>query len=140
MKRVALILVALTALFGSPALAADPVTGRWVTPEKDAVITISQCGATYCGRITQYLVRPDGGPGQKDVNNPNPDLRSRTLLNQTRILSNFKLDNGTWRGTIYDPRNGKSYRSILRRKSANVLEVKGCLGPFCQTQTWTKAR
>ena len=43
-----------------------------------------------------------------------------------------------WRGRIYDPKNGKSYRSIIRRKGPGVLEVKGCIGPFCQTQVWKR--
>ena len=43
-----------------------------------------------------------------------------------------------WRGTIYDPKAGKSYRSVLRRLDANRLEVKGCIGPFCQTQVWRR--
>jgi len=36
------------------------------------------------------------------------------------------------------PKNGKSYRSIIRRKGPGVLEVKGCIGPFCQTQVWKR--
>ena len=130
---------AATLAFATPAMAADPITGRWITTEKDAVVTIAKCGATYCGKLSKYLVTPEGGANQRDVNNPNPRLRSRTLLG-TPILSSFKLDGKLWRGKIYDPRNGKTYRSILRRKNANVLEVKGCLGPFCQTQIWTRAR
>ena len=44
-----------------------------------------------------------------------------------------------WRGAIYDPKRGKTYRSELKRRDANTLEVKGCIGPFCQTQVWTPA-
>ena len=42
----ALGLVALAA----PAFAAEPITGRWVTGEKDAVVAIARCGKTLCGR------------------------------------------------------------------------------------------
>ncbi|WP_379548378.1 DUF2147 domain-containing protein [Qipengyuania sp. DSG2-2] len=122
----------------APAFAADPITGRWMTEERDAVVTVAKCGSTYCGRLSKYLVTPEGGVDQRDVNNPNPKLRKRKLLG-TPLLSGFKKDGNVWRGTIYDPRNGKSYRSVVRRKSANVLEVKGCIGPFCQTQLWRKA-
>ena len=123
----------------APASAADAIAGQWVTTEKDAVVTIGKCGASYCGRLSRYLVRPEGGTDQRDVNNPDPRLRTRKLLG-TPLLSGFKPDDDLWRGQIYDPRNGKTYRSVVRRKSANVLEVKGCIGPFCQTQLWTKAR
>ncbi|MEO0700067.1 MAG: DUF2147 domain-containing protein, partial [Pseudomonadota bacterium] len=35
---------------------------------------------------------------------------------------------------------GKSYRSVVRRKGANAIEVKGCISFFCQTQIWKKAK
>ena len=137
--RPATLLAAIAALAAaSPALAADPITGRWMTEERDAVVTISKCGSSYCGRLSKYLVTPEDGVDQRDVNNPNPKLRSRKLLGAA-LISGLKEDGDLWRGTIYDPRNGKSYRSVVRRKSAGVLEVKGCLGPFCQTQNWRKA-
>lgn len=44
-----------------------------------------------------------------------------------------------WReGTIYNPRNGKSYRSKLRLISNDRLRVKGCLWLFCGGQTWKR--
>ena len=123
----------------SPALAADPITGRWVTPEKDSVIAISPCGSSMCGRIARYLKVPEGGADQRDVYNPDKSKRSRKVLG-LNVLTGLTDDGDEWRGRIYDPRNGKSYRSVVTRLSANHLEVKGCLGPFCQTQVWTRAR
>ena len=125
-------------LLASPALAADPVQGRWVTEEKDAVITIAPCGAKLCGRISKFLVAPPQGLDQRDVNNKDASKRSRKLLGMP-VLTGFVEDGDEWRGTIYDPKSGKTYRSILQRKGSNQLTVKGCLGPFCQTQTWRKA-
>ena len=54
------------------------------------------------------------------------------------ILTKFTEENDLWRGEIYDPESGKTYRSVIRRKSPTKLEVKGCVGPFCQTQIWTR--
>jgi uncharacterized protein (DUF2147 family) len=132
-------LLALGALFAaaSPALASEPVTGRWVTAEKDGVILIAPCGKSLCGTIDRFLVPPPQGLDQRDINNPDAKLRTRKLLGMP-ILSGFTADGEVWRGKIYDPKNGKSYRSIIRRKGPNVLEVKGCIGPFCQTQVWKK--
>ena len=123
----------------APLLAAQPVEGRWLTEERDAVITIGDCGKTLCGRITKFLVTPPQGADQRDVNNRIPKLRSRKLLGMP-VLTGFTEDGDEWRGEIYDPKSGKTYRSIIRRKNAATLEVKGCLGPFCQTQTWKRAR
>jgi uncharacterized protein (DUF2147 family) len=120
-----------------PASAAEPVSGRWLTAEKDAVIVIAPCGKALCGTIEKFLVAPPQGNDQRDINNPDPAKRKRRLLG-TAILSAFTADGDVWRGQIYDPKNGKSYRSIIRRKAADVLEVKGCIGPFCQTQVWKR--
>ena len=129
----------ITAAAATPAAAAPSIDGRWVTQDKDAVVVISKCGATTCGRIARFLVPPPDGPDQRDIYNPNARLKKRKLRGLA-VLTNFKEEKTLWRGQIYDPKSGKTYRSVIRRKSANVLEVKGCIGPFCQTQLWRKAR
>ncbi|WP_379922778.1 DUF2147 domain-containing protein [Erythrobacter sp. R86502] len=133
-----MMVLAISILLAGRADAADAVAGRWLTAEKDAVIVIAPCGTALCGTIERFLIPPPQGNDQRDVNNPDPARRSRRLLG-TVILSGLKADGAVWRGQIYDPNSGKSYRSIIRRKNAGVLEVKGCIGPFCQTQVWRKA-
>ena len=127
-----------TLALASPLLAAQPVDGRWLTEDRDAVITIGDCGKTKCGKITKFLVAPPQGVDQRDVNNSNPKLRNRKLLGMP-VLSGFTEDGDEWRGQIYDPKSGKSYRSVIRRVNGSTLEVKGCIGPFCQSQTWKRA-
>ena len=128
--------VAIAAL-AVPALAADPISGRWVTQEKNAIVTIGQCGSSVCGKISKFLETPPDGANQRDVNNPDKSLRSRKLMGLP-VLNDLREDGDLWRGDIYDPEAGKTYRSVIRRKGANRLEVKGCVGPFCQTQIWTR--
>ena len=135
MRRLALTAALLAA---TPAFASEPVTGRWVTEEKDAVVAIAPCGKAMCGAVDRFLVPPPQGLDQRDINNPDAKLRNRKLLGM-QILTSFVADGKVWRGRIYDPKSGKSYRSIIRRKGPNLLEVKGCIGPFCQTQEWRKA-
>lgn len=130
------------ALFGvataAPLAAAEPVAGSWITASKDGIVRIGDCGPSVCGRLARFLVVPPGGTDQRDENNPDAKLRSRKLLGLS-ILTGFRADGAVWRGTIYDPQAGKSYRSIIRRLDAGRLEVKGCIGPFCQTQVWRRA-
>ena len=126
-------------LWAAPAMAAEPITGRWITQEGDAVITIARCGNTYCGRISRFIVTPPGGADQRDTKNPDPAKRSRRLMGMP-VLFGFSEDGDVWRGRIYDPKVGKDYRSVVSRTSATRLEVQGCLGPFCQTQNWRRAR
>jgi uncharacterized protein (DUF2147 family) len=119
--------------------AAAPVTGKWVTQSKDGVVEIYQCGTTICGKIAKFLVTPPAGAGAKDLNNPDRELRSRTILGMN-ILTGFKEAGDEWKGHIYDPKSGKTYRSVVYKGKSGNLVVKGCIGPFCQAQTWTAAR
>ena len=121
----------------TPVWAADPIGGQGVVEDGKAVVTIADCGASVCGKISKFLVTPPDGPDQRDINNPNKSLRSRKLMGMA-ILTKFTEENDLWRGEIYDPESGKTYRSVIRRKSPTKLEVKGCVGPFCQTQIWTR--
>jgi len=127
------------AVNASEAFAAEPIAGRWVTEDRDAIVEIKPCGSVTCGRIARFLVTPPDGADQRDINNPDANLRKRKLLGLP-ILTQFREDGSKWRGRIYDPNNGKSYRSVVQRKGPNTLEVSGCIGPFCQTQTWRRAR
>lgn len=121
------------------AQAAAPVTGRWVTESKDGIVEIYQCGATVCGKLAKFLAPPPNGVGQKDINNPNKALRGRTLLGMD-ILTGFKEAGNEWKGRIYDPKSGKTYRSVVYKGKSGNLVVKGCIGPFCQSQSWAAAR
>lgn len=134
------IVIALAAAFvaATPASAANPVTGRWLTAEKDAVILIAPCGSQMCGTIDRFIVPPPQGLDQRDVNNRDPGKRSRKLLGMA-ILTGFTPDGSVWNGTIYDPKSGKTYRSVLERDGGK-LKVKGCISIFCQTQTWSPAK
>ena len=135
------LLMAIAALtLGLPsAFAAEPIHGRWITEDRDAIVEIEPCGATTCGRIARFLVPPPDGPDQRDIYNPDPDLTDRRLLGLP-VLTQFREESRLWRGRIYDPKTGKSYRSVIRRMSADTIEVRGCIGPFCQAQIWRRAR
>lgn len=120
------------------AFAAQPITGRWVTAEKDAVVAIAKCGKALCGRIEKFLVMPAGGNDQRDVNNSDPAKRTRKLIG-TAILTGLVANGEAWHGEVYDPKRGKTYKAEVRRKPDGTLEVKGCVGPFCQAQVWKRA-
>jgi uncharacterized protein (DUF2147 family) len=138
MKRITGAGVLLLAALTVPVWAAEPITGRWVTAEKDAVVAIAKCGKALCGRIEKFLIAPAGGNDQRDINNTDPAKRGRKLLGAA-ILYGLSADGDAWHGQVYDPKSGKTYTSKVRRKPDGTLEVKGCVGPFCQTQVWKKA-
>jgi uncharacterized protein (DUF2147 family) len=121
----------------TPLTAAEPITGRWVTAEKDAVIMIGKCGKTLCGTIEKFLIPPPGANNQRDVNNADPAKRKRRLIG-TAILSGLTEEAEVWRGQVYDPKTGRTYTSEVRRMGGGTIEVKGCFGPLCQTQVWKR--
>jgi len=128
------------ALFAAaPALAADqpvPVTGHWITEDGKALVEITACGTSLCGRVAKIL-DPDPNRPTTDSHNPDPAKRGRPLLGLT-ILSGFAVSGQYWKGQIYDPKSGSTYRSYLKIDNGQ-LNVQGCVGPFCQTQHWRRA-
>ncbi len=124
-------------LLAGPAFAATPIAGRYVTEDGSGVIEIGRCGATVCGKLVRILKSEPNAP-KTDVNNSDPALRSRPILGMP-ILSGFADGGKDWRGRIYDPRNGKSYKSIVSRNGDGTLKVQGCIAFICQTQRWKQA-
>jgi uncharacterized protein (DUF2147 family) len=59
-----------------------------------------------------------------------------------KLLSNFEHTGDTWEnGTIYDPKNGKTYSCIIKKKNDKTLEVRGFVGfsMIGRTVEWIKA-
>jgi uncharacterized protein (DUF2147 family) len=136
---VKLLPVALFAAIAMPANAAMPVTGKWITQERDSVVEIGRCGNAVCGRVLRVLKMMPNGKTPIDLNNPDPALRGRTVEG-IMIFSGFTDSGSHWNGRLYDPKSGKSYNSKLSRNPDGSLKVQGCIGPFCKTFTWMAAR
>jgi uncharacterized protein (DUF2147 family) len=118
--------------------AADPmdVEGVWWTEGRNSQVTIERGDGSVTGRITWY----QGIEEQPvfDSENPDADLRSRELLGMP-IVSGFEAGGEEWRkGQIYDPTEGKTYRSAIFRMDDDTLGVKGCVAFICKTQEWER--
>jgi uncharacterized protein (DUF2147 family) len=136
MKSLLCFILVVTAI--APAHAAAPVTGKWMTTEKDSIVEVGPCGAALCGKIIRILKPNPKGP-TVDANNPNPALRNRPIQG-LMILSGFGDNGKNWAGTVYDPRRGKSFTSYLARLADGTLQVQGCITSFlCKTMIWTPA-
>jgi len=150
-KRAILALWLTFLLLVSSALAADEdkIVGLWITPRNDCKIEIFKSGIKYSGRIA-WLKEPlfptddDGGMAGRPVvdrENPNPSLRSRTLIG-LRLMEGFTYSGSNiWQnGTIYNPDNGKTYKCKMTLSAPNRLEVKGFIGiPLLgATSVWTR--
>ncbi len=120
---------------------ADELLGIWWNHEKDAHIEIYKCGNQFCGKIV-WLQEPneDGAP-KKDKHNPEESLQSRPLMGLD-ILSGFEFkEEGSWEdGTIYNPRDGKTYSCYLKMLEEGKLKVRGFVGISLigKTQYWER--
>ncbi|WP_085337901.1 DUF2147 domain-containing protein [Aquidulcibacter paucihalophilus] len=128
----------LAALVATPSFASDLHGTRWLTANGSGIIRLEACGTKTCGRIVGPGPKADKNAPTTDTKNPDPKLRSRPIIGLA-ILTGFTAgsDGKFTGGQIYDPTEGKLYRSEFRLKRDGKLEVKGCVGPICVGQTWT---
>jgi uncharacterized protein (DUF2147 family) len=128
---------------------ADAILGRWNMINREAQFEIYKCGEEYCGKIS-YLKEPCYPAGEKhgfagrpklDLENPDPQLRSRPLLGLP-LLEGFRYTgDNTWdEGRIYNPEDGKKYRCKLWLDGQNRLNVRGYIGYslFGKTEIWVR--
>ncbi|MFB0612487.1 DUF2147 domain-containing protein [Aurantiacibacter poecillastricola] len=137
MKTHALALAAALALPAAPAAAQSNIDGTYVDSGGYTEITVGPCGNARCGEITRIIKRKPGEPN-RDVHNDDPALRDRPILG-IRILKNLTWDDGAWRGEVYNPEDGNTYRTEVRPARGGALEVKGCVTLFCRTRIWPAA-
>ena len=132
-------LAASAALFSLSAQAQDghDVFGTFLTQAGTSTVTFEDCGdGSPCGRVSWI-----------DPEAMEPGMTPETALPQAGepvlgllMLQGFDKRRKDWRGgTIYDPENDKTYASRLKRMADGRLQVKGCIGPICQTQVWNQA-
>ena len=118
------------------AFSANDILGKWVTADGDAVIEFYKCDTKYCGRII-WAKEPE----KKDIHNPDPSLRNRTLLGST-IFTGFVFNGDSeWKnGRVYNPDNGKKYKCKLSMDSKDKLKVRGYLlcSIFGKTTVWKR--
>ncbi len=126
----------LSGLTLASAQAAEP-TGIWLTQKRDAHIRIAHCGKQMCGTIIwiKDKIDPKTGKPPVDVDNPNPRLRHRRIVG-LRIFTMTPDGKGRWSGRIYNSDNGHSYDGKLKPHDDGVLEVDGCFGLICGSETW----
>jgi uncharacterized protein (DUF2147 family) len=118
--------------------AAPSVEGLWRTDDGKGLVRIAFCGAQMCGRIEQVLDKRPSVP-KTDVNNPDPNLRSRPILG-LQTLSGFTRDGAVWSGgRAYDPKSGRSYRATLQLNPDGSLKLTGCVLFICQSRRWTRS-
>ena len=127
------------ASFATNAAASDAI-GKWLTPDGKSHVEIVPCGEQLCGTIV-WLKEPNNAEGSAklDIENEKEALRARPIVGLP-LLNGFKVkDELSWDGgKIYNPEDGKTYKSKMNLAYDNTLKVKGCVLFFCKTQIWTR--
>ena len=99
------------------------------------IIEIKECEDKLCGVIEHIFVSDDKDPKTiLDENNKDKELKSRTLVG-SNILFDFSRQpdsSGTYTGRIYNPDEGKSYKSKIRLLENGDLEIEGCFTVICR--------
>ncbi len=118
------------------------IVGTWLNEEKVAKIEIYQHGEKFFGKIVWLKEPNENGRPKTDQNNPDK-AKHKTPILGLQILKDFEFTGkSTWEnGTIYDPKNGKTYSCYLILQPDKTLKVRGYVGVSMlgRTTIWTRA-
>ena len=128
------------------ALAQATPVGLWrnvddKTGEAKAEIRVAENGGALAGRIERSL-KKDAKP-DATCDECSDDRKGKPITGLEIIRGGTKAEGkDVWEGgRILDPENGKEYRaSFTPIDGGKKLEVRGYLGPFWRTQTWTRVQ
>jgi uncharacterized protein (DUF2147 family) len=138
MKRWIVAAALASAFCGTASADVFDVFGTFRTQAGTSHIEIADCGnGSPCGKVVWLDAKalPKGETPETIT-----DAKGAKLMGM-KLLAGFQRKKADWRGgTIYDPEAGKLYDSRLKRRTDGKLEVKGCIGPICQTQVWTPVK
>ena len=113
---------------------AEDAFGVWRHPENGSHVEMAKCGDGLCAKVVK--VEDDQ---KTDDKNPDPALKSRPVVGLAIMTDAKKSGPASWTGTLYNRADGKSYAGTITVKSADALDLKGCvLSVFCKTLTWTR--
>ncbi|HEX2509329.1 MAG TPA: DUF2147 domain-containing protein [Microvirga sp.] len=121
-------------VLATPAVAqAQDPSGTYMSETGDTRVRIAKCGAAFCG----IIIAVNGEA--KDVNNPDPQLKTRNLVG-VQMISNIQPAGDAFTGSLYNYKDGKTYTGKMSFRGGNAMQLSGCVlgGLICRSQTWNK--
>lgn len=119
------------------------VVDKFTSGEQCKVRIYRTAQGTYDAQVV-WMNHPNNSDGtrRRDVNNPNPALRNTPCdsVVMMRHLA-YNKDEKEWQnGEVYNPQNGRFYRSYMRFENDSTLRVRGYWGVsmFGLTMYWDK--
>lgn len=132
--------------FVSIAQQQEDIIGVWQTGTGNARVQIYKNGENYQGKIVWLAepLDPTTHLPKTDTKHPNSAQHQRPILGLVNLWG-FQFDavKKEWiNGHIYDPKNGKEYKCIIKQPNHNTLDVRGYIGISLigRTDTWKKVK
>lgn len=133
-------------LFALPLLAAvtaasaqnSPV-GRWKTYDEDTgkarlIVEVYEGKGGLAAKVIDTLYQPNAICTACSGENKNKPVKGMVIMWGQKSAGAGEYEGGT----VLKLANGKTYKSKAKLLDANKFEVKGCMGPICKAQVWTR--
>ena len=107
------------------------IIGTWFNPDGTVAVRTGDCAGRLCGWIS--WASPEALQDARDS--------GIERLIGIELLQNYRSEApGRWRGTVFVPDMGHSFKSRITQLSPNNLKISGCLlgGFVCMSQVWHK--
>ena len=116
---------------------ADKVVGVWLRPENGSHIKFYKCGGSLCGKVAKVT-----DPSRKDVNNPDPKLRTRPVVGVLIMNGAKKTNANSWEGKLYSTDSGKTFNGTVTILDESSLQLRGCVFAriFCRNENWSRVK
>ena len=106
----------------------EKMEGVWESENKKQRIrvTYNETSKKYYGKVI-WMYEDDQEQGRTliDAKNPNPKLRNRRVTGINLMYSFIDEGHGKFRGYVYDPISGKSYKCLLTMIGENKANIRG---------------
>lgn len=116
----------------------DAIIGTYMTDKNEGMVEITKRDNKYFGKLIWTKT-----PGKLDDNNPDAKQKTDKLAGK-EILKDFIFDGKElWHnGSIYDPKNGKTYSCKMTRDEKGNINVRGFIGVSLlgRTSFWVKVK
>ena len=127
--------------FNASSFSQRQIVGKWLSEDKEGITEIYEQAGQFYGKIVWLKkVNDDKGVPLKDTENLSPKLRQRPLLGLI-VINNLSYNNKEWsKGSVYDPKSGKTYTCKIWLSNENTLNLRGYSGLFHSTEVWTRTK
>lgn len=141
MVKPAFFLTILLAVSNIASAHADDILGIWRNASGKGYVEIYKENGKYFGKLV-WLKKTHDEQGNPYLDTKNPDKQGCTkpLLGLV-MLRDFLFDEDEWSGgKVYNPEDGKEYKSYMKLKDPQTLFVRGFIGFSWIGKTLTFAR